>query len=768
MAERAKAQIDLIVNDKEVDSALKEAESSFRGFGKTATVILGTVAAAFAFNRLYSFGEELLEIAGIQEQAEQRLQSVLEATNHVAGFTIDQLKGVASAYQSITTVGDEVILNTQAVLATFKNIRGKEFTDATMAILDMSEVLGQDAKAGAVQLGKALNDPILGVTALNRVGIQFTKTQKEQITLLQQSNRLTEAQRIILDEVTNQMGGSAVGAAQTFTGQMKQIENSWGDLKEEGGFLIAEVLKPMLPSMRATVELLMEMATAMKPLAQQIGETAAEWLSWETDVDSLVDTLMEWWAISTTLFARIDDVVASGLLRAGAEVVDFGDVIKYQFTEVLPWAFETMWEVAKQVFSRFGEFISVVLDNTAENIDRFARALKSKMTGGDFNFTPVNPLKGFELELEKLPELGERKVNETVERMREAARDLEDDIGVDIAKAVADARAKKENFEPLDLEGDPAPFEVEAKIDEDTVLKAKLENDELKVTNEESEDSTGLVEFFDKIAASARQSDPDWQVVEAVDRTTEAVEQSIEAIKALKMGGKVPDFAPEHEEDPLAPETIERMLQDAQMQLLHANENLQGDLREEMVERAEEELDILKDALKAAKDDNIERTAELLAEFDKINDQDQGDTPEARNPDVEFERPNKPLFLDEVDFMFRNDPRGLNKAPPRVMHDVDFQRAKHGGFAPGQFDVNRFMQRMDAFDEAQEMFAKDAKPEQVEAQVMLNWPKQPVIHEGRFIPNKVDVKVEQDKVVRKLDDVVSAINEQDTTARFGG
>ena len=80
MAERAKAQIDLTVNDKEVDKSLKEAESSFKNFGKTATVILGTVAAAFAFNRLYSFGDELLELASIQEQAERRLQSVLEST----------------------------------------------------------------------------------------------------------------------------------------------------------------------------------------------------------------------------------------------------------------------------------------------------------------------------------------------------------------------------------------------------------------------------------------------------------------------------------------------------------------------------------------------------------------------------------------------------------------------------------------------------------------------------------------------------------------
>ena len=704
MAERAKAQIDLVVNDKDVDKSLKEAENSFKGFGKTATIILGTVAAAFAFNRLYSFGDELLEIASVQEQSERRLQSVLETTGHVAGFTIDQLKGVASAYQSITTVGDEVILNTQAILATFKNVRGKEFTDATMAILDMSEVLGQDATSGAVQLGKALNDPILGVTALNRVGIQFTDTQKELIRTLQESGQIQKAQRIILDEVAGQMGGAATNAAQTFSGQMKQISNSWGDLKEEGGFLIAEVLKPLLPSLKSTIELLFEMATAMKPLAQQIGETAAEWLNWETDVDSLVATLMEWWAVSTTLFSRIDEVVAAGLLEAGASVVDFGDAIKYQFTEVIPWALETMWEVTKQVFSRFGEFISKVLENTDENIDNFVAALKAKMTGEDFNFTPVNPFKGFELELEKLPALGERKVSQTVRQMREAARGLEDDIGKDIAKAVQAARDKAANFEALELdfEGDPVPHEL--KLADNTVVQAELKDNKIKVeTQDESEESAGLVEFFDKIATSARQTDPDWKVVEAVDRTTEAVNASIEAIKKIKGVPKELDFAPE-EEDPLGEQAITRMIEDTMQQLDHAQKNLEGGLQRDMVKKAEKELGLLKDALKASRAEDLDEVVKKLDAFDVLHE---GTTPEARNLGMQFERPAEALFNDEAS--------GLPILDTEIFENIN---------------------------------PRGLKPQDPKA------------------GDKVDIKVEQDKVVDKLDEVVEAIGAQDTTPRF--
>jgi hypothetical protein len=53
----------------------------------------------------------------------------------------------------------------------------------------MSVALGQDMSASAIQLGKALNDPIKGVTALQKVGVSFTQSQKDQIATLVESGR---------------------------------------------------------------------------------------------------------------------------------------------------------------------------------------------------------------------------------------------------------------------------------------------------------------------------------------------------------------------------------------------------------------------------------------------------------------------------------------------------------------------------------------------------------------------------------------------------
>ena len=45
----------------------------------------------------------------------------------------------------------------------------------------MSQALGTDAASSAIQLGKALDNPTLGLTALRRVGVSFSDVQVAQI-----------------------------------------------------------------------------------------------------------------------------------------------------------------------------------------------------------------------------------------------------------------------------------------------------------------------------------------------------------------------------------------------------------------------------------------------------------------------------------------------------------------------------------------------------------------------------------------------------------
>jgi hypothetical protein len=188
------------------------------------------------------FLKESSDLFAFQEKQERKLEAVLKATGFTAGFTASKLKEMASALQSQTAFGDEAIISAQSLLLTFKNIQGEIFQRTLPAMLDLSTILETDLKSSALQLGKALNDPILGVSELSRVGIQFTDQQKEMIKTLVESNRLFEAQDIILKEVESQVGGTAKAMKGTLDFALRDISNNSGDLKE----VIASTFAPVL------------------------------------------------------------------------------------------------------------------------------------------------------------------------------------------------------------------------------------------------------------------------------------------------------------------------------------------------------------------------------------------------------------------------------------------------------------------------------------------------------------------------------------------
>lgn len=172
-----------------------------------------------------------------QENAVRQLEARLKSTGGIAGKTSDELQSLASGLQRVTTFGDESIIEMEALLLTFTNIRGEIFDRTLPAVIDMSVAMGTDLKSSAIQLGKALNDPVLGISALSRSGIQFTEDQKKVIKALVDSGRTAEAQTIILKELETQFGGAAAAAADTLGGSLQQLRNAFGDLLEAPGGL---------------------------------------------------------------------------------------------------------------------------------------------------------------------------------------------------------------------------------------------------------------------------------------------------------------------------------------------------------------------------------------------------------------------------------------------------------------------------------------------------------------------------------------------------
>jgi hypothetical protein len=228
---------------------------SFAGVGQAMTLALSVPLA----------GIGVAAVKGAQEQAAAmaQVEAALASMGPVAQRTSEQLALAADKLEMRSLYDAEVILKqVTANLLTFGNVAGKQFDRAQQAALDMATRLGGEPQAAAIMLGKALNDPVKGITALTRVGVQFTAAQKEQIATMTAAGNTAGAQGVILAEVERQFRGAAAAAADTNPYRKMQVALG------QAGDKIGEALLPLIPPVTDAIVAMAQAFTSLSPAAQ--------------------------------------------------------------------------------------------------------------------------------------------------------------------------------------------------------------------------------------------------------------------------------------------------------------------------------------------------------------------------------------------------------------------------------------------------------------------------------------------------------------------
>ncbi|SEK34724.1 phage tail tape measure protein, lambda family [Roseovarius azorensis] len=146
------------------------------------------------------------------ERQQLTLQGALNATGFAAGRTADQINATARRIAVDTLASEGEVRRAATVLLTFRSIAGETFDRTLELSQDLAASGFGTLEGNAVQLGKALEDPITGLSALTRVGVSFSTTQKEMIRDFAETGRVAEAQRLILEAIAQQVGGTGVAA----------------------------------------------------------------------------------------------------------------------------------------------------------------------------------------------------------------------------------------------------------------------------------------------------------------------------------------------------------------------------------------------------------------------------------------------------------------------------------------------------------------------------------------------------------------------------
>jgi hypothetical protein len=229
---------ELNVTIRATDAASKTIDSVGLSLHKLAGgVALGTIAAGVFENSMRAVGGVLSGSLSEYDQlnkAVAQMNAVLNSTQHAAGMSGAELVKLSQALSENTLYQDDAVLSAQNLLLTFTNIGKETFPDATKAVLDMSTALGQDLQSSAIQLGKALNNPIEGVSALQRVGVSFDNSQQELIATMVKSGRTLDAQTYILKEIQREFGGSAE-SAYAAASSVEKLQKRAADLEQQIG-----------------------------------------------------------------------------------------------------------------------------------------------------------------------------------------------------------------------------------------------------------------------------------------------------------------------------------------------------------------------------------------------------------------------------------------------------------------------------------------------------------------------------------------------------
>lgn len=316
-------------------------------FGALAGVASKAFIAAFAAKQVFDIGAGLVNaaeeyeslVAGAGNLVEQQQKSLGEE----ATLTTEGLIAQADALQKLTGFSNEQILAGERQLLSFQNIQNAgEGTEAiydrtTRALTDLvASGAISDFNSGAIQLGKALNDPTKGIAALGRAGIQFTESQKDQIKGLQESGDLLGAQKIILDELETVYGGTAEAQRDS----TDVISNAFQDLQVKAG----KVLLPVIE--RLATWIVDVLIPAFERLAPHVGEAAR----------ILGDAWKKTWEILQPIWQAIQGAIA----RVRSIFERDGDKMAAKSEEVFE-RLKPVWDKIVEVITKAAELIGHVI-----------------------------------------------------------------------------------------------------------------------------------------------------------------------------------------------------------------------------------------------------------------------------------------------------------------------------------------------------------------------------------------------------------------------
>ena len=238
---------DNIAAQGQFNQSIRNGENAYDGLGSRIKQLVGMYTGVQGIKMAVHFISDTTSLQNIQSEAETKLGAIMRQRMGASPADIQSIKELTAAQQALGVVGDEVQLSGAQQLATFLSS-----TDALNTLIPAMNNLAVQQNGvnvstqDAVNIGNMMGKVMQGqVGALTRVGVTFSAAQEKVLKYGNEQERAATLAEVITNNVSNM---NAI-MANTPQGQIQQMANTWGDIKE----VVGARLYPAMMQFFATV-----------------------------------------------------------------------------------------------------------------------------------------------------------------------------------------------------------------------------------------------------------------------------------------------------------------------------------------------------------------------------------------------------------------------------------------------------------------------------------------------------------------------------------
>lgn len=268
----------------EAGEHVEKFEHKFEGLKERALATLESLGIAFGAFEAVDFIKDSRKEFEELLHAQSQLRAGLESTGHSAGLAYEDITEYAEKFAHTTNYTKAQIEDMQSVLLTFPSVTKDTFEDANMAVLNLATRLKTDAANGALQLGKALQDPVAGLGALRREGVNVEELRQKFVHV----TSTLERQKLIIHELGTEVAHSAEYAFDA--NPVARYEKTMEEMRETVGEVADKILGKFVPAME-------EFANIMKDSVEWVKEHSVLMKELGTGVMIAVAAFSAYWII---------------------------------------------------------------------------------------------------------------------------------------------------------------------------------------------------------------------------------------------------------------------------------------------------------------------------------------------------------------------------------------------------------------------------------------------------------------------------------------